>query len=534
MVSSEFQPLVEDLASASGVRTSRQDKGRLTELALRVVTQRQATKSRSLIAGLKSPEERRYIVAPRLYQQTAGPSVQNSLRNIETTLRSKIVRSTQEAGSKVLQLTSLEAALVKERYPALLVEPDIQHSLARTPLYASIEPVQVPASGAKTLEIEILGNGSPLPLARVLLLVDAQQKIGYEGSTDETGILRVSIRSSDTKLSRIVVIPVSGYWSRAWTDVDVSSRLTLSVDPLRVGGFDWGLTATEAMARGQRGGQGIKVGVIDSGIGPHGSLRVAGGKNLIEGEAADAWQDLEGHGTHCAGVIAALALSASTWGYAPNVDIYGLRVFGGADGGGYSSAIAEAIEWAIDAECDVLSMSFTSAAPSSFLRSKIEKATDRGILCVAAAGNDGGAVGYPAKFRSVLGVSAIGKKDTFPSDSIHGEAASGIWSQDRKYFFAGFSNRGDEIDLCAPGVAITSTLPNDRFGAWDGTSMACPHVAGIAALALEASPEVRTAPRDAERMGLLSDKVLGLCNDLGMPSSHQGSGLPRLTALFQA
>jgi subtilisin len=456
------------------------------------------------------------------------------LRNIESTLRNKIIRSTHETGPKVLQLSSLEAALVKERYPALLVEPDLQHSLARTPLYSSIEPVQVLAAGSKALEIEVRGNGSPLPQARVLLLIDAQQKVGYEGFTDEHGLLQISIRSTDSRFSRVVVMPAAGFWSRAWADVDVSSRLTLSVEPLRIGGFDWGLSVTEANSRGQRGGEGIKVGVIDSGIGPHGSLRVAGGKNLIEGESPDAWQDLEGHGTHCAGVIAALALTASTWGYAPRVEIYGLRVFGGADGGGYSSSIAEAIEWAIEAECDVLSMSFTSAAPSSFLRGKIEKATDRGILCVAAAGNEGGAVGYPAKFQSVLGVSAIGKKDTFPSDSIHGEAAKGIWSRDREYFFADFSNRGDEIDLCAPGVAITSTLPSDRFGAWDGTSMACPHVAGIAALALEAAPEVRTAARDAERMGLLSDKVLGLCKDLGMPSSHQGSGLPRLASLFHA
>lgn len=274
--------------------------------------------------------------------------------------------------------------------------------------------------------------------------------------------------------------------------------------------------------------------VIDSGVGPHDSLLVAGGKNLIDGEPSAAWQDLEGHGTHCAGVIAALARTASTWGYAPNVELYGLRVFGGVDGGGYSSSIAEAINWAIETGCDVLSMSFTSETASSFLRNKIEKATDRGVLCVAAAGNEGGAVGYPAKFRSVLGVSAIGRKDTFPSDSIHGEAASSVWSRDREYFFATFSNRGEEIDLCAPGVAVTSTLPGDKFSAWDGTSMACPHVAGIAALALEASPGIRTAARDAERMGLLSDRILGLCTDLGMPTSCQGSGFPRLKALFQA
>ncbi len=534
MVSSEFQPLIEDLASATGLRTSKQDKTALAALALRVVTRRQATKRRSLIEELKSPDEGRYIVAPLLYQQSAGLSVRSSLRSIEQTLRSKIVRSAEETGSKVLRLSPLEAALIKERYPALLVEPDVQHSLARTPLYSSIEPVQVPASAAKTLKIEVRGNGAPLPRARVVVLVDVQKQIGYEGTTGPDGALQISIRSSDFKLPKVIVIPSDGFWSRAWANVDFTSRITLDVEPLKVGGFDWGLTATQAPARGQRSGQGVKVGVIDTGIGPHGSLKVAGGKNLIEGEPSDAWHDGDGHGTHCAGVIAALAITASTWGYAPDVELFGLRVFGGPDGGGHSSTIAEAVDWALEAGCDVISMSFTSETPSNFLRNKIEKATDRGVLCVAAAGNEGGEVGYPAKFRSVVGVSAIGRKATFPESSIHGEAASGIWSRDRQYFFAAFSNRGEEIDLCAPGVAVTSTLPNNRFSAWDGTSMACPHVAGIAALALEASPEIRQAARDAERMGLLGDRVLGLCTDLGMPTQCQGSGLPRLGSLFSA
>ena len=534
MVSSEFQPLVEDLASATGLRTSRQDKNELAALALRVVARRQVTKRRSLIEGLRSPDEGRYIVAPLLYQQSAGLSVRSSLRNIEQTLRSKIVRSAEETGPKVLRLSALEAALLKERYPALLVEPDVQHSLARTPLYSSIEPVQVPASASKTLELKVRGNGSPLPRARVVVLVDVQKQEGYEGTTGPDGIIQISVRPGDFKFPKIIVIPADSFWSRTWTDVDFSQGLILDVEPLKVGGFDWGLAATQAMERGQRGGQGIKVGVIDSGIGPHGSLKVAGGKNLIEGEPSDAGHDLDGHGTHCAGVIAALAITASTWGYAPNVELYGLRVFGGTDGGGHSSTIAEAIDWAIEAGCDVISMSFTSETPSSFLRNKIERATDRGVLCIAAAGNEGGAVGYPAKFRSVIGVSAIGRKETFPETSIHGEAVSGIWSRDRQYFFAAFSNRGEEIDLCAPGVAVTSTLPSDRFSAWDGTSMACPHVAGIAALALEASPEIRQAPRDAERMGLLGDRVLGLCTDLGMPTPCQGSGFPRLGSLFSA
>ncbi|MFL6194672.1 MAG: S8 family serine peptidase [Thermoanaerobaculia bacterium] len=483
---------------------------------------------------MSSPEAQRYIVAPLLYQQAAGEAVRSSLRTIHNTLQGKIVRSEHESGPKVLSLSALEAAVVKERFPGLLVEPDIRHSMARSPLCPPLEPVMVPAAGSKTLKIEVKGDGAPVSGARVMVFTNLQERAGYEGVTGTDGALRLSVRSSDSSYPLIVILPAAGFWSRTLTAAPFQQELSISLKPLAISGFDWGLSVTDAPARGERGGRDIKVAVIDSGIGPHGSLRVVDGKNLIREEAADAWQDLDGHGTHCAGVIAALAVAASTWGYAPNVSLYALRVFGGPDGGGFASDIGDAIDWAVEAGCDIVSMSLTSETASSYMRGKIEKATDRGVLCVAAAGNEGGAVGYPAKFRNVVGVSAIGKEGTFPADSVHADALGAVRSGDQQYFFASFSNRGEEIDLCGPGVAITSTLPGESFAAWDGTSMACPHIAGIAALALEASPAIRNAPRDAERMGLLSDRLLGLCTDLGMPLPYQGSGMPKLGALFSA
>ena len=109
----------------------------------------------------------------------------------------------------------------------------------------------------------------------MVVLVDVQTKEGYEGTTGPDGTLQISVRSSDSKFPKIIAIPSAGFWSRTWTDVGFSQSLTLDVEPLKVDGFDWGLAATQAMERGERGGEGIKVGVIDSGIGPHGSLRVA-------------------------------------------------------------------------------------------------------------------------------------------------------------------------------------------------------------------------------------------------------------------
>ena len=84
-------------------------------------------------------------------------------------------------------------------------------------------------------------------------------------------------------------------------------------------------------------------------------------------------------------------------------------------------------------------MSLGSSAPGGFLRKAIEEATDVGVLCVAAAGNNGGLVDNPAKWEVVVGVSALGRLGAYPKDSLHVEAQSHIMSADHKYFLASFS-----------------------------------------------------------------------------------------------
>ncbi len=110
---------------------------------------------------------------------------------------------------------------------------------------------------------------------------------------------------------------------------------------------------------------------------------------------------------------------------------------------------------------DVLSMSMGGLTAPSALEAICEVAFARGLLLVAAAGNNGGAVIVPAKYDSVIAVSAI----------------------DRTNQLAWFSSRGPEVELCAPGVDILSTWPGGAYKHENGTSMACPHVSGAAALA---------------------------------------------------
>jgi hypothetical protein len=479
---------------------------------------------------------RRYIVGPPTAQRTAGPNVRENLRAIHSAFSEAILRSQHEDGTKVMQMTPLEAALLKERYGALVVEEDVQYRMVRSPLLSIPNSPVVPAS-ARTVGIVVESGGLPVPHASVVLFTSVAGNTGYEVRTDAAGKATVSVRNSDAMFERIVVEPRAGYWSKVLNNVPISASLTLSVARLPIDGFGWGQVATEAAKRGANLGAGVRIAVIDSGIGKHSSLQIRGGRNFILNESENDWDnDIDGHGTHCAGVIAALQNTASTWGYAPSAEIFALRVFGGPDGGGYASDIGAAIKWAVENGCDIVSMSLGSAQPASYIRRQIELANDAGVLCVAATGNDAGPVSYPAKFRDVIGVGAIGRFDAYPPDSLHATAQSSRLSADGLYYLASFSNHGDvagdDVDFCAPGVAVASTLPASEYGAWDGTSMACPHISGIAALAL-ATPGLAGRPRDPDRRDLLHDRLVAAAIDLGIGRMYTGAGMPTLSRVLR-
>jgi hypothetical protein len=519
MIRKAFQTIVDELGASSP-----EVRGELSGKAIELVRARNGWSHRDpRTEALKSPVENRYIVIPRAFVPSAGPGARGTLKRLGRELGEAVLRSDAEDGTKVMRLSPLEAEVLRERFSALIVEQDVQHSLARTPLIGEIEPIMVPASGGRTITIRVRGGGRGIPGARVILIPDAQRDDGYTGDTDENGELRLAIRDNETSFAKVLVVPRADFWPRVWLRAASASTMELSVLPLDADRAKWGVADVAASARGEHRGQGIKVAIIDTGLAPHpGLLSVArSGRNFIVGEPAAGWdKDLDGHGTHCAGVVADIA---------PGVEIHGLRVFGGEDGGGWAADIAAAILWAMDNDIDIINLSLASAAPSKYLMMTIKQAIASGVLCVAAAGNDGGPVGYPARLEGVIAVSAIGKRRTYPVDSIHRNAETEAARGD--YFFASFSNHGPEIDLAAPGVAITSTVPPTGFASWDGTSMACPHVAGVAAIALDRLSATAPLPRTPTRVDLLTERLIESAEDLGMARDHQGAGRPRIDRL---
>lgn len=210
-------------------------------------------------------------------------------------------------------------------------------------------------------------------------------------------------------------------------------------------------------------GHGIKVFVLDTGIdSDHPDLKgnFKGGISFVPTESS--WKDFNSHGTHCAGTIAATYTGSGVVGVAPKAYLYAVKVLNGSGSGRYSWIIS-GIDWVMKKKgLRIISMSLGGSSGSTALQKICEAANKRGVLIVAAAGNSGPGkpVGYPAKYPTVVAVSAIG------SDNV----------------IAGFSSRGPEVEICAPGVNVLSTIPGNKYGKKSGTSMACPHVAGVAAV----------------------------------------------------
>ncbi len=226
----------------------------------------------------------------------------------------------------------------------------------------------------------------------------------------------------------------------------------------------WGINRVDAELVWPSGNSGdaVKVAVVDTGISAdHPDLKnnIKGGYNAIN--PLKSWNDDNGHGSHVAGIIAALNNAIGTVGAAPLADLYAVKVLN-RQGSGYLSDIIEGLDWAIANNMQVVNMSLGTSSDILSFREAVQRVSAAGIVQVAAAGNSGGSVGYPAAYPEVIAVSATDSGDALAS----------------------FSSRGPEVDLAAPGVGIYSAYKGTGYATLSGTSMAAPHVAGSVALVL--------------------------------------------------
>jgi len=228
-------------------------------------------------------------------------------------------------------------------------------------------------------------------------------------------------------------------------------------------GKQWAIPKTEVPQAWEvtSGKASVVIAVLDTGIDKgHEDLagKVIAEVNFTNSPTAD---DIYGHGTHVAGIIAAAANNgAGIAGVAYDCRLMNVKV---ADDNGmfFGSVAAKGVRWAVEHGADVINMSLFGMQPSQALEEAINYAWSRGVVVVAAAGNGiGTKPAYPAYYSNCLAVVATDENDCVSSWSSH----------------------GDWVDVAAPGVDIYSTLPGDQYDNKSGTSMAAAHVSGLAGL----------------------------------------------------
>ena len=389
----------------------------------------------------------------------------------------------------------------------------------------------LPLSDVLSVEIEVVSDEG-VALERASVTVEGSGWID-RAVTDAQGRATVEMfGETPGSLRRILIKPAGGFWGREILNPVISdgvNRITLASLSVGAGlgqNAGWGTAAMNLVSAGDPT-ETVRVAVIDSGLATsHEDLAPEGGFDFGGGPAPNtSWgNDGSGHGTHVSGTVAALNNAFGVRGLAPGVELFGFRVFPEAT----MSKLIAAVDRCIENQIDVANMSLGSTSASILLQQRLLAAREAGVLFVAAAGNSGGPVLFPGGFPEVLCVAAIGRLGTFPDDSPHARHVTDMVSDDGQYFAAGFTCRGPEVDVCAPGVAVISSVPPNDYAAFDGTSMASPHVAGFAARLLQLSPGIRAMARGAGRSQALFDAVLGRCQPLGLSPEFQGAGLPVL------
>lgn len=226
----------------------------------------------------------------------------------------------------------------------------------------------------------------------------------------------------------------------------------------------WGISrigADSVWGLGEKGDS-VRIGIIDTGISaahPDLVANIKGG--VSEVNYTQYWNDDNGHGTHVAGIVAAVNNTVGVVGGAPDAHLYAIKVLD-RRGSGYLSDVINGIDWAIAHGMQVINLSLGAGTDVQSLHDAVTRAYRAGITVVASAGNSGGSVSYPAAYPETIAVAATDFFDNAP-----------YWS-----------SQGPEVALAAPGVSIYSTYKGTKYAYMSGTSMAAPHVAAAAALVL--------------------------------------------------
>jgi hypothetical protein len=512
-------------------------------------------------SGIHARRKQQYLIAVRPvpgFAAASADTIHDTLSGMDDV---KIVRRLRPKGLKglgvgahpgaqeviVARMDEQRAqALRQSAPPHVVIEPDGRLEIAEATLTAAFATSWSFGRAAPTprrrqeTRFRVVGDGDQ-PLAGAGVTVFGRTFFGSQAVTDPSGAASVAIFDAEADLeemSAVYVQPAADYWEcfvgrpkldPVETNVVKLKRLVpasaKSGGEKRVG---WGRQLMHLDGRSaELTGAGVKIALIDSGCDTsHPSLRhITRGVDVTGGDAADWTHDEIGHGTHCAGIIAG-SDTTGVRGIAPGAEIHVFKL----SPGGHFSDLIEALDQCIERQIDIVHLGVVSDQVSELVAQKIIEARFKGVACVAASGDEGGPVRFPARIPGVLSVAAIGRLGEFPQDTHHGLTAIPELIGPTGLFATNFSGSGPEVDVCGPGVAVISSVPGGGLAARDGTAIAAAHIVGYAAVILAHHPLFRGAyaHRGEQRVKALFELVRGSAMPPVFDPIRVGAGLPDL------
>ena len=482
-------------------------------------------------------DDRRFIILPTrgfLASETTGNATKSilfelqhagmvSIRHAAVPAQNvKVLASLHENGPKLVEMTEVQAFTLRKNNPGLRIVPEVFYKIAREPhIEVASGKKAFPTANLTRLKLTVVlkKGGAPVPDVHVVAFTNFAKRIGAEGNTNRKGQVSLALPATTRKLEKVYLYAEHTAWPI------IVANLLVSAGPIKLPAIDLAFADSRVKACAPfsaADGRGVKVGILDTGCGPHGAIAVAKGVSTVFGDTDQDFTDTIGHGTHVAGVIA--AHSPAFTGIAPGVTLNVYRVFPRSGGGASNFDIGNAIDQAAADGCDLLNLSLGGGPRDAVIDDAIKAARAKGSICVVAAGNDAGPVAQPGAHPLVVCVSAMGFKGAWPKGAVQDDDVTTPAGKFKSYI-AGFSNTGPEIDLTGSGCGIISTYPHERFAIMDGTSMACPCATGAIARRLAAAPAILNAKRDATRADQIAKLALADAKDLGFPPSKQGAGL---------
>jgi subtilisin len=497
-------------------------------------------------AGLFSPEAK---IASRASVATTLGSMPNakivSDHQPEDPLARRVVIFDAEPADLAKMLPTLPHSSVVEPLMRRRLHPRIRPGLMRDSIPLEVKVSRVSKS---QYSVKFTAGGKPLDGIQALLYIsDANGQVNnVTVNADAQGKVAITL-ASGSRISMVEPIPFDSYWIML-----VEAPLTGStVDclPLAKAGANgngWWHDVMGVDTTAAKRGSGIKVGVIDTGCGPHPNLAhvnlvgafVDGGR-LAGAQATDVAQ----HGTHTTGIIGARPTRAGDYaGMAAGCDLYHARVFKGEgpqDGPSQADLINAIDALSRDQQCDLINMSLGGAPPSPMEEDAIRDAVERGTLCVCSAGNEASSIEYPGAYQECAAVSAIGllgwaPPGTFSSSNRPQDPS--LMGSDNLFLaaFSCFAGPGQTLACAGPGVGIISTVPDraaltGRYMEMDGTSMASPAACGALAVILSNDANYKSLPRNGSRTNAAQNLLAQHCKSIGLSAKYEGRGLPQIS-----